>query len=299
MSKTGRTHTPSRPQLNLTVICLSMYFSKLRIFSFLGFSDCAEPAAPPPPRPPRPPRSPRLAPRPPRMLARSDIEWWWSWRSWQRSDCGELLGIIFRWNELRKLVCYVDCGPCKFVCAGARAAGRRPGQCSQDLLRPGPSGKTGCRRCVGARNSRSSKTPERHQELGGRRDCCGGRHGRVGRAAIGAADPSHLSRLSKSPTSPIALLLSPGESVPLACPWPLIPPLGANALFLLRPTGKATRRSFVRVLPTSLPTGRNYPSATQCPTDSIPHGPTGHASGKPSGRVMWLQTGQPSFREAD
>jgi hypothetical protein len=31
-------HTPSLPPLNLTVICLSMYLLKSRMFSFRGFS---------------------------------------------------------------------------------------------------------------------------------------------------------------------------------------------------------------------------------------------------------------------
>jgi hypothetical protein len=87
--------SPSRPPLNLTVIRLSMYFPKSRIFSFFGRSawPAAAPAPPcapprPPPPPPRPPRSPRL--RPPRKAARSDdmVVLWESewWRGWRRID---------------------------------------------------------------------------------------------------------------------------------------------------------------------------------------------------------------------
>lgn len=65
---------PSRPPLNLTLICLSMYLARSRIFSFLGRSrspDWLPPPAPPPPRPPPlPPRKfppwPPPPPRPPR-----------------------------------------------------------------------------------------------------------------------------------------------------------------------------------------------------------------------------------------
>jgi hypothetical protein len=71
----------SLPPLNLTLISLSMYLAKSRIFSFFGRSVCWCPPPPPRPPPPRPPRwllspSPRPLPplpRPPRKLARSDI----------------------------------------------------------------------------------------------------------------------------------------------------------------------------------------------------------------------------------
>ena len=63
-------NSPSRPPVNLTVISLSMYFPRSRIFSFLGFSRsppawvlCAPPRPPPPP--PLPPPSWLLPPRPP------------------------------------------------------------------------------------------------------------------------------------------------------------------------------------------------------------------------------------------
>lgn len=50
-------YAPSRPPLNFTVILLSIYFPKSKIFSFLGLSCpcCALPPRPGPP-PPRPPR---------------------------------------------------------------------------------------------------------------------------------------------------------------------------------------------------------------------------------------------------
>jgi hypothetical protein len=70
-------HKPSRPPLNLTVIRLSMYFFRSRMFSFLGLSCPDAPPAPPgaaaaapapPPRPgpppPRPPPPPLDPPRP-------------------------------------------------------------------------------------------------------------------------------------------------------------------------------------------------------------------------------------------
>jgi hypothetical protein len=70
----------SLPPLNFTLICLSMYLLRSRIFSFFGRSVCpaAPPACAPPRPPPRPPRSPpRAPPRPPRNAPRSDIVYAW------------------------------------------------------------------------------------------------------------------------------------------------------------------------------------------------------------------------------
>lgn len=75
---------PSLPPLNLTVISLSIYLARSRIFSFLGLSLswCCPPWPPPPLPPPRPPRwpespppppPPRPPPRPPRKCPRSDM----------------------------------------------------------------------------------------------------------------------------------------------------------------------------------------------------------------------------------
>src|SRR5687768_12623130 len=53
LGRQERQNLPSRPPLNLTVICLSMYFPRSKMFSFFGlsFSWCCCPPAPPP-RPP-------------------------------------------------------------------------------------------------------------------------------------------------------------------------------------------------------------------------------------------------------
>ncbi len=85
----------SLPPLNLTIISLSMYFAKSKIFSFFGFSaPCA--CGPPPPlaAPPRPRSPPPPAPRPPPprplKLPLSDMEARvlrlvvvWLWLGWR------------------------------------------------------------------------------------------------------------------------------------------------------------------------------------------------------------------------
>jgi hypothetical protein len=79
MLSTAPRCVPSRPPLNLTVICLSMYLLRSRMFSFLGRSACppAPPACAPPRPPPRPPRSPPLPPPRPRNAPRSDMVVTW------------------------------------------------------------------------------------------------------------------------------------------------------------------------------------------------------------------------------